>query len=74
MYNIYVLLKLVGRPTRWLALTFVPLVNIGLAAVLATDLAESFGNRLAFAVGLALLPVLFVPILGYGDASYRRIR
>ena len=61
-------------PGWWLALTFVPVVNIGVAAVLAMDLAECFGKRLGFAFGLVLLPVVFVPVLGFGDASYRRIR
>ena len=58
----------------WKALTFVPVVNIGVAAILAMDLAECFGKRLGFACGLVLLPVVFVPVLGFGDASYRRIR
>ena len=74
VYHTYVLLGMVGRPGWWLALTFVPVVNIGVAAVLAMDLAECFGERLGFAFGLVLLPVVFVPMLGFGDASYRRIR
>ena len=77
IYNIYILLQIVGRPTWWLALlllAFIPV--IGSFAVLAVmfviywDLAKSFGKDIGYAIGLVLLGVVFVPMLGFGSAQY----
>jgi Family of unknown function (DUF5684) len=77
-YNIYVLLRVVGRPGWWLALfvvgAIVPFVGwillIVVSIIIAIDLARSFGKSGAFAVGLFLLNFIFVPILGFGAAQY----
>jgi hypothetical protein len=69
-YNIYVLMKVVGRPGWWLILYLIPLVNIIVHIVVMLDLAKSFGRSSGFAVGLIFLPFIFIPILGFGDASY----
>ena len=34
------------------------------------DLAKSFGKGVGFAVGVILLPFIFVPILGFGSSQY----
>jgi hypothetical protein len=34
------------------------------------DLAKSFRQGTGFAIGLIFLPFIFIPILGFGDASY----
>jgi hypothetical protein len=41
------------------------------SVVMTYDLARSFGKGMAFAWGLIVLPFVFWPILGYGDAEYR---
>ncbi len=69
-YNYYVLLKIVGRPGWWLILYFVPIVNIIVWIIVAIDLAKSFAKSGAFAVGIILLAFIFIPILGFGPASY----
>ena len=69
-YNIYVLLKIVGRPEWWLLLFFIPLVNIVISIILMVDLAKSFGKSGGFAAGLILLSFIFWPILGFGSAKY----
>jgi Family of unknown function (DUF5684) len=69
-YNIYVLMKVVGRPGWWLILYLIPLVNIIVHIVVMLDLAKSFGRSSGFAVGLIFLPFIFIPILGFGDAQY----
>jgi len=35
-------------------------------------LAESFGKGAGFGIGLWLLGMIFIPILGFGDAQYQR--
>lgn len=39
--------------------------------VILYDIARSFGKGLCFTIGLTLLPVVFWPILGFGNAKYR---
>jgi hypothetical protein len=70
IYNYYVLLKIVGRPGWWLILYFIPIVNIVIGIIVLIDTAKSFGKSGGFAVGLFLLPFIFFPILGFGDARY----
>jgi hypothetical protein len=72
IYNLYVLTQIVGRPWWWLLLYFIPLVNLVIAVMISIDVAKSFGQSVAFAVGLILLPFVFYPILGFGDAKYGR--
>ena len=69
-YNYYVLLKIVGRPGWWLILYFIPIVNIVIAIIVLYDLAKSFGKGIGFFFGLFLLPFVFMPILGFGEATY----
>lgn len=69
-YNIYVLLKVVGRPGWWLALMFVPGVVTVIAIVVMIDLAKAFGKRGVFAVLLILLPFVGWPILAFGEVRY----
>ena len=39
--------------------------------VASVDIAKSFGKGTGFGIGLALLPFIFYPILGFGDAQYQ---
>jgi uncharacterized protein DUF5684 len=69
-YNYYVLLKVVGRPGWWLILYFIPIVNIIVWIIVAIDLAKSFAKSTGFAVGVIFLAFIFIPILGFGPATY----
>jgi uncharacterized protein DUF5684 len=70
IYNAYVMLKIVGRPGWWLILYFIPLVNIIIWIIVSLDLAKVFNQGSGFGVGIILLPFIFVPVLGFGDARY----
>lgn len=70
IYSQIVLLRIVGRPAIWTIGFFVPVVNLVLAVIVSIDLAKSFGKSAGFGVGLALLPVVFYPLLGFGQATY----
>jgi Family of unknown function (DUF5684) len=70
IYNIWVLLKIVGRPGWWLIWFFIPIANVVVWFIVAFDLAHSFGQSTGFGVGVALLPIIFYPILAWGDATY----
>jgi hypothetical protein len=70
-YNFYVLLKIVGKPEWWLIWIFVPLANLIVGIWTTNLLSKSFGKDEAFTLGLIILPVIFYPILGFGNAEYQ---
>ncbi|MFQ5540432.1 MAG: DUF5684 domain-containing protein [Candidatus Binatia bacterium] len=70
LYNIYIILKIAGRPGWWLLLFLIPLVNIIIIFIVYIDLAKSFGKSAGFGIGLVFLGIIFFPILGFGDAEY----
>ncbi len=70
IYNFVVLLQIVNKPVWWIILLFVPVVNFVISIILSLELAKVFGKSGGFAAGLILLPVVFYPLLGFGDASY----
>jgi len=77
IYNIYILLKVIGRPAWWLLLFLVAvipfvgwIVTIVVGIIIGQDLAKSFSKSTGFGVGLWLLSFIFVPILGFGQARY----
>ena len=71
IYNIYVLLKIVGKPGWWLLLLiFVPIVNAVLAIWMVNLLSKSFGKDVLFTLGLLFLSPIFYLILGFGNAKY----
>jgi hypothetical protein len=70
IYNLFVLLKMVGKPGWWLVLFLVPIVNLVVGILVMIELAKAFGKSGGFVVGLLLLPVVFAPMLAFGDARY----
>jgi hypothetical protein len=71
IYNLYVWCKIVGRPGWWIILMLIPFVNFIIGIILCIDMAKSFGKGAGFGIGLALLGIIFVPILGFGSAQYQ---
>jgi hypothetical protein len=77
IYNLYVLLQIVGRPTWWLLLflagviPFVGLIPLLVASVIVSiDLAKSFGKDLVYGILLFLFqPIMFI-VLGFGKDKY----
>jgi len=71
IYNIYIILKIVGRPGWWLLLYFIPVVNIVIAVIISMDMAKSFGQSAVWGiVMLLLLCGIGYLILGFGSARY----
>jgi len=71
IYNLYIWCKIVGRPGWWIILLLIPFVNIIVGIVLCIDMAKSFGKGVGFGIGLALLGIIFWPVLGFGSAQYQ---
>jgi hypothetical protein len=70
IYNMYIMLKIVGKPGWWLILFLIPFVNYVFIIWTYNMLSKSFGKEEGFTVGLVLLGIVFFPILGFGDAKY----
>jgi len=58
IYNIYIILKIVGRPGWWLILFFIPIVDIVILLLVSIDL-------------LFFLNVIGYLILGWGSDQYQ---
>lgn len=70
IYNLIVLLEIVGKPMIWILWLIIPCVNIVFSIWLINLLSKSFGKSEGYTIGLILLPFIFWPILGFGDARY----
>ena len=71
IYNIVVLLEIVGKPIWWVALMLIPVVNFVVAIIVTVELARRFGKGAGFGIGLVLLAPIFYPLLAWGDARYQ---
>lgn len=70
IYNLIVLVEIIGKPTIWILWLLIPCVNIYFGIWATNLLSKSFGKSEGFTAGLLLLPIVFYPILGFGDARY----
>jgi len=71
IFNLYVLLNVVGRPVWWLILFFVPIINVIVGVILCVDTAKAFGKGVGYALGLFFLPFVFWPLIGFGAPRYQ---
>lgn len=69
IYNIWVLLEIIKKPWWWLLLLLIPIVNIVILIIMIHNLSLKFGKGVGFTIGMILLPFIFIPILGFGDAK-----
>ena len=72
IYNIVVLLEIVGKPIWWIILLLIPLVNIVVLIIVYVALARAFGKGVGFALGLIFLGIIFFPILAFGSSTYTK--
>lgn len=73
IYNLFVLAEVGGKPSWWAILLFVPLVNLIVFVVICMGVAKNFGKNELYGIGLALLGFIFFPLLGFGNARYRKV-
>ena len=70
IYNLIVMLRIAGKPAWWVVLMLIPFVNFVVAIILMIAFAQAFGKGAGFGIGLALLPMIFFPILAWGDSRH----
>jgi hypothetical protein len=73
IYNIIVLLEIAGKPLWWFILMLIPGVNFIVWLFVCIAIARNFGKGTGFAIGLWILPFIFFPALGFGDARYQPV-
>jgi len=71
IYNMVVLLDVVGLSAIWIIAFFIPAVNFIAFVYVCYRLAQAFGQGPLFTVGLVFLNAIFTLILGLGDAKYK---
>ena len=71
IYNTYILVKIGDDAWWWVLLFFVPVINIIAAAKVSIDVAGRFNKSILFGLGLALLPFVCYPILGFDSSQYQ---
>ncbi len=71
VYNVIVMLDIVGKPWWWIFLLLIPLVNLFVSIYIGILMAKSFGKGTGFGIGLALLGFIFYPLLAFSDAEYQ---
>ncbi len=69
IYWVYVLIKIGRKPGWWLLWLLAPIVNIFKMIGVFQDVASRFQKGTGFALGMAFLPFIFFPILGFGSAE-----
>jgi Family of unknown function (DUF5684) len=87
IYNIYIWVKMAGRPTNWfwiilvcIVLALIPVVGFILDIVLAVfmlllalDNSKNFGHGNGFGVLLWIFPYVMFLVLGFGSSQYRQV-
>lgn len=86
-YNLYIWIKIAGRPITWFwimlvmaLLMWIPIVDIFLgialavfSLLLALDVAKNFGQGTGFGVLLWLFSAIMYLVLGFGNYQYRQV-
>jgi hypothetical protein len=70
IYNLYIIIKISGKPGWWIIMLFVPFLNWIFIPWTFNMISKSFGKDEGFTVGLCLLGIVFWPILAFGPANY----
>ena len=73
VYNVVLMLKIAGKPLWWIVLFFIPLVNYVIIVLVSLAIARNFGKGTGFGIGLAFLPYVFYPLLGFSNAEYNPV-
>jgi glycopeptide antibiotics resistance protein len=75
IYNTWVLFEIAGKPGWWALLFLIPIVNIVMLVlywIALVEVGHRFGKSTAWGIFLLiLLPIIGLPMLGFGDARYQ---
>lgn len=70
IYNIYVSFKVAGMDWWWLLVMLVPFIGVFPPLLIPFGIAQNFEKGFGYGLGLLLLPFVFYPLLGFGEARF----
>lgn len=70
IYNLIVFLEIVNKPTWWIILLLIPVVNIVIAIMLIHRLSLAFGQGIGMTLLLIFLGFIGYPVLAFGSSKY----
>ena len=71
-YNFWILtIEIAEEEELWFILSLIPCANIVAFYIIDLGVAKKFGKSTEFGIGMFLLPFVFYPLLGFGDAQYQ---
>lgn len=71
IYNIVVMLEIIGRPIWWIVLFFIPVVNFVVGVVISIEFAKAYGKDIVWGLGMAFLGIIFMPLLAFSNSRYQ---
>jgi hypothetical protein len=71
IYNNVVMLEIAGKPMWWVFMLFIPIINIVFAFLILYHFSKAYGKGDGFSIGVALLSIIFIPLLAFSDAKYQ---
>ena len=69
-YNLYVLYEISWGKGIYFLLLLVPFVNAFIGILTLYKLGQNFGKSTGFIIGMILLPIIFMPMLAFGDSTF----
>lgn len=70
IYNLIIMIEIVGKPTIWVLWLIIPCVNFVFIVWLTNLFVKSFGKSEGYTIGMFILPFVFYPLLAFGDNPY----
>ena len=71
IYNLYIMLKIAGKPSWWMFLFLIPGINLIYFIWMMNMIAKSFGKHEEFTLGLVLFGFVFIPLLAFSELKYQ---
>lgn len=65
-------LKMINQPYWWIFLYLIPGVNVAIDFIVTVAIARTFKKSFLFGVGMFFVPWLFISMISFSDAQYRR--
>lgn len=73
IYNQMVKLQMVSRPSWWIFLFFLPMVNFIAYFIVSIDLAKRFGKGPLYGIAMVPFGIVLIPILAFGSSVYTQM-
>jgi len=70
LLNLYLLVKMGGKPGWWLILFLIPLVNIIFIIIVLHEISKARGHGVGMTLGLIFLGFIFIPVLAFTGPDY----